>query len=439
MSIRRVSTRVNVQRPRLGIHAGATLASKADPQIYYYKGLSKSYPDAEQRKKIGSIISAGQKHAFHLTDLRATRDQLNKWRNTMKDVEPYYAMKCNDGETIVKDYAKLGAGFDCASTLEMKSALRMGVLPEKIILSNPCKNEEDIRFARTAGVKLMTFDSIEELIKIHEIYPQAQLLLRLSVYDKNAKIPLCFKAGSSENEWDELLQTAKALGLNIRGPMFHVGTGTSVDNSMAYDNGLADCWTIFNKAKKLGMRFDMIDIGGGQSDDYLGEIYETIARWKDKFPSHTKWVGEPGRLFAKPVQTVAVRVIGKKNGNITVDDGVHGSFSCVLQEQQVLSKDIPLNQRGDFTQRPVESGKMYGPTCCGLDEVSNDLQLPKDVQRGDWLVFGGLGAYTQVTRSSFNGMHQSVEKVLDVPEETQEATDLFSRWSLPRFLLSQST
>merc|ERR1712093_871293 len=123
----------------------------------------------------------------------------------------------------------------------------------------------------------------------------------------------------------------------------------------------------------------------------------------------------------------AVKVIGRRNGSVTVDDGVHGSFSNVLQEHQVLSKELPLDQKGDFTGS-VYSTEVFGPTCDGLDVLTKELMVPNDIRRGDWLVFAGMGAYTQVTSSGFNGMVRSAEKVLREEVSTEETPSGYSLW-----------
>ena len=42
-------------------------------------------------------------------------------------------------------------------------------------------------------------------------------------------------------------------------------------------------------------------------------------------------------------------------------------------------------------------------TCDGMDILSKNMGLP-DMELGDWLVFGGMGAYTVGPKSMFNGM-----------------------------------
>jgi ornithine decarboxylase len=47
---------------------------------------------------------------------------------------------------------------------------------------------------------------------------------------------------------------------------------------------------------------------------------------------------------------------------------------------------------------------LYGMTCDGLDVISRSLAMPTEVRIGDWLCFGGMGAYTFGVKTTFNGM-----------------------------------
>ena len=59
-----------------------------------------------------------------------------------------------------------GIGFDCASRAEMSAVLSLDVSPSRIIFANPCKIASHLQYARDQGVKLMTFDSKQELLKV---------------------------------------------------------------------------------------------------------------------------------------------------------------------------------------------------------------------------------------------------------------------------------
>lgn len=66
--------------------------------------------------------------------------------------------------------ALLGASFDCASKAEIQLALSQGATPERIVYANPCKALPELRFAKEAGVRMMTFDNAEELHKLKDHY-----------------------------------------------------------------------------------------------------------------------------------------------------------------------------------------------------------------------------------------------------------------------------
>jgi len=66
----------------------------------------------------------------------------------------------------------LGLGFDCASKHEINlvmSSIKDGdnnTLKDRIIYANPIKSIPDLQYAKSFGVKIMTFDNIHELVKI---------------------------------------------------------------------------------------------------------------------------------------------------------------------------------------------------------------------------------------------------------------------------------
>ena len=89
-----------------------------------------------------------------------------------------------------------GSNFDCAAKEEIRQAMELGVKPENIIYANPCKIDDHLEFARNSGVKLMTVDCVEEVENIAEIHPNAELILRITVDDRNAPDPMSEKFGA---------------------------------------------------------------------------------------------------------------------------------------------------------------------------------------------------------------------------------------------------
>jgi ornithine decarboxylase len=105
----------------------------------------------------------------------------------------------------------------------MKLVLNVVPDPSRIIFSNPCKSDYSIRFAADAGVRMMSFDNLDELDKIKKFYPNAHLLLRIFASDPTALVHLESKYGASLESTKTLLEHAFILKLTVVGVSFHVG------------------------------------------------------------------------------------------------------------------------------------------------------------------------------------------------------------------------
>ena len=57
---------------------------------------------------------------------------------------------------------------------ELSLILDLGVTPDRIIFANPCKMVSHLKFAADKGVSLMTFDTLSELHKTKEYFPEAK-------------------------------------------------------------------------------------------------------------------------------------------------------------------------------------------------------------------------------------------------------------------------
>ncbi|MEJ2022748.1 MAG: type III PLP-dependent enzyme, partial [Maritimibacter sp.] len=58
---------------------------------------------------------------------------------------------------------------------------------------------------------------------------------------------------------------------------------------------------------------------------------------------------------------------------------------------------------GEPRQGPVSQREIYGPTCDSVDRLPDPLPIPGDVAEGDYLIFAGMGAYSNATLTRFNG------------------------------------
>ena len=99
-----------------------------------------------------------------------------------------------------------------------------------------------------------------------------------------------------------------------------------------------------------------------------------------------------------------------------INDSPYHAFNCVLMDA-VSSGNNPDQFNGRVDQQTqtdlppevnMEEAELFGMTCDGMDIIARQIMMPKGVKVGDWLCFGGMGAYTYGPRSRFNGMRSLV-------------------------------
>lgn len=378
-------------------------------------------------QKINEVSLSDDKDAFYVADLGDIVKKHIRWFKALPRVTPFYAVKCNDSKAIVKTLSILGAGFDCASKTEIQLVQSIGVQPERIIYANPCKQVSQIKYAASSGVEKMTFDSEVELMKVARNHPNAKLVLRIATDDSKAVCRLSVKFGATLKTSRLLLERAKELNVDIIGVSFHVGSGCT--DPQTFVQAVSDARFVFDMGAELGFNMHLLDIGGGfpGSEDVklkFEEVTSVINPALDKyFPvdSGVKIIAEPGRYYVASAFTLAVNIIAKKvmlaeqtgsddeddaSNDKTlmyyVNDGVYGSFNCILYDHAHVK---PILQKKPKPDEKFYSSSLWGPTCDGLDRIVERCDLP-ELQVGDWMLFENMGAYTVAASSTFNGFQR---------------------------------
>lgn len=323
----------------------------------------------------------GHRDAFYVVDLAQVARKYAEWTAELPRVRPYYAVKCNDDPRIVETLASLGAGFDCASKGEMSMALGLGVAPRDIIFAHPAKQPSHLQYARKKGVTRMTFDNEDELRKIAREHPGAEAVLRILTDDSHSVCRLGLKFGCPPDKVAPVLRVAKELGVNVVGVSYHVGSGNG--NAASFGDAVREARRAFDVAAEMGFVLKLLDIGGGfpgsemgaeGGADTLAGATADVANPYSKHPSFKSIaavvrgaldthfppstgvtiIAEPGRFFVKSSHVLAVNVVGKRKTedeagagagprwNYYVNDGLYGSFNCVLYDHVTCAPSLVL-------------------------------------------------------------------------------------------------
>jgi ornithine decarboxylase len=323
-----------------------------------------------------------------------------------------YAVKANPSPDLLQILWDSGiTHYDVASIAEVRLVAR--TLPAATLcFMHPVKAEEAVHEAYWKyGCRVFSLDSLEELEKILRATVQdtgenAQdltLCVRLRVSSEHAKYSLASKFGVLPHESKALLfaarQAADALGI-----CFHVGSQAMTPE--AYAQAMERVRAAIVEA---AVTVDVVDVGGGFPSSYPGmeppplELYfDAIERAFESLPisySAELWA-EPGRALCAEYSSLIVRVEKRRGNELFINDGAYGALFdaahigwrfpvTLLREPESTVRDHPFS--------------FYGPTCDDMDHMAGPFLLPADVQAGDYLEIGMLGAYGAAMRTQFNG------------------------------------
>ena len=228
------------------------------------------------------------------------------------------------------------------------------------------------------------------------------------------KLSLRWKSRRAEKEEQldtsalvELLQKAKAAGLDAAGIAFHVGSQTT--SADPYLNALDIAREIFEEAAANGMQLRIMDIGGGfpipepKVRFNLKEMLNQInARLDEDFPGVEIWC-EPGRFICGTAVNLITSVIGvtERGGQpwYFLDDGLYGTFSGVLFDQW----DFKLIS---FKEGEQVAATFAGPSCDSLDIMFRGKMTVRQ-EEGDLILVPICGAYTSASATTFNGFSKA--------------------------------
>lgn len=360
---------------------------------------------------------------FFILNLEDVRQKYEMWREKIPRVVPYYAVKCNDDERVLKLLTNLGTGFDCASKKEFIQMLNLGVDPERIIYAHTAKQVSHLKLAADKGIEKMTFDCAAELVKIKKFYPNAKVVLRIRFDAETSFVNLGPKFGCNPvTEAPKLIQLCKEMEMNLIGISFHVGTATT--DYKVFGDALDAVRELFDYAETLDMKLNFVDIGGG----FMGgnvELFDNIAvtinaALDRNFPSNDiEIISEPGRYFVDTAFSLAAQIILKKkseDGQIYyyINESTYLSF-CYYTDNKKLNYSIIKRSKSQKSSEKRLS-TIWGCTCSSLDKIYSDIEFP-ELEVNDWIIFHNMGAYSKTVSSEFNGFSNNNVYLLEKSEK----------------------
>jgi len=367
--------------------------------------------------KKAKLLSKGMETPFLVLSKKKIEENYTRLSLALENkVSLFYAVKANPISEVIEIIKNIGGGFEVSSADELRLVMNFNVPLNKIFYSTPVKKRSEISYFYKEGINLFVFDNDIEIEKIAQCAPKSQVMLRIQTKNKNSLIDLSLKFGAEPKEALYLLEKARNMGLYPRGICFHVGSQCLSPES--YKEAIKLCHSIFEAAAERGIHLDLLNIGGGFPIGYRKKVPDITTFCKTinealKYYFYGRFdvdvVAEPGRFICADAFTLVTRVIGKsiRNNKIWyyIDDGLYGSFSGRIYDK---GDYLILTEKDGYKVPSV----LAGPTCDSFDIIYEDYELP-DLKIDDLILVPGMGAYTIVSASNFNGFKRAKVVVID--------------------------
>ena len=381
------------------------------------------------KEQIESIIE-NYPTPFHIYDEQAIRENARKllaafsWAPGFKE---YFAVKATPNPHILKILKEEGIGADCSSLPELILSQKAGIVGEDIIFSSNDTPAEEYQGARDIGA-IINLDDIthieylEKHVGLPEIisfrYNPGSLL---QGGNDIIGVPEDAKYGLTREQILSAYKIVQEKGVK----RFALHTMV-MSNELSPDSFIGTAVMMFDLVleiyEKLGIRIEMIDLGGGIGIPYRPEqqavdldyvsqgirkAYEEKIVAKGLHPLNITM--ECGRMITGPYGYLVSTVLHKKEiykNYIGLDacmanlmrPALYGSYHHLT----VMGKEsAPLDHVYDVT----------GSLCENNDKFAVDRNLPK-IDMGDIVVIHDAGAHGHAMGFNYNGKLRSAELLL---------------------------
>ena len=359
-----------------------------------------------------------------------------------------FAVKANGNLAVLQVLERLGAGFDIVSGGELARVLAAGGRASDVVFSGVGKSSDEIAKALTAGVRILSIESGEELERVNAVAlslgHKAPIGIRINP-DVDPNTHPYIATGLRENKFGVPAADAPALyrkanamaGIEVVGIGCHIGS--QLTEVAPFCDAVERVLDVVDVLAQDDIRLSHLDLGGGvgirYSDetppdpkDYVQAILSILKRRNCDLAVTL----EPGRAIAGNAGVLLSSVEYIKSGPekdfVIVDAAMNDLLRPALYQawHEVVRAD-----RGP--DRKMLTCDVVGPVCETGDFIARDRQLA--VAPGDLVAVRSVGAYGFVMASNYNTRPRPAEVMVDgdqlhVVREREQTADLFSAETL---------
>ena len=388
-------------------------------QKYHKKHKTKKYRYTVVKMRLPIDTFKGLITPFFCYDLSLLRNTL-KVINDEIDGYPYivhYALKANANPVILREIVKSGLGADLVSGNEVLAAVDAGFSAGKMAYAGVGKTDREIEVGIDNDIYCFNVESVPEMEVINDIAARkgktAGIAIRVNP-NIDAHTHRYITTGTTDNKFgidipvlDEVISLAMRLPhLHLHGLHFHIGSQiTSLEPFRMLCEKVNE---LVDHYEKLGVNFEMIDVGGGLGVDYENPQQNCIAPFKDFFSvfkqglklRHGQKVHfELGRSIVAQCGALISKVVYVKENSIKKFVILDAGMTDLIRPALYSAHHKIVNLSSQDVKN--ETYDVVGPICESSDVFGIDEMMPI-TRRGDLIAILSAGAYGESMASRYN-------------------------------------
>ncbi len=338
-----------------------------------------------------------------------------------------YAVKANSNLSVVRHFAKLGAGADCVSIGEVRRAFLAGIPKYKIIFSGVGKGDDEIREAIERDILYINLESDGELDRVETIAKEMNAQVRISIRvnpNIDPKTHPYISTGLHANKFGVDINTAKRMYIRAKnsehldpvGIHSHIGSQlTELDPIREASEIVAD---LVRSLQAIDIDLKFFDVGGGLGIKYDAETTIDPYDYGQAILGTLTGlditvVGEPGRFLTANAGYFLTKVMYEKKNDdkrfVIVDGAMNDLIRPSLYNAYHFVEAV--GKEGETSKADV-----VGPVCESGDFLAKDYALPA-LEHDDLLVVHSAGAYGFGMGSNYNTRGRSAEVAVEGGED----------------------
>jgi diaminopimelate decarboxylase len=331
-----------------------------------------------------------------------------------------YSVKASSNVSLLRLFARMGAGFDIVSGGELHRVLSAGADSRKVVFSGVGKSEEEMASALKAGILLFNVESAEELEVLDAVgarlKKQAPFAIRVNP-DIDARTHRYIATGLRTSKFGvpigeavQLYEKSRRMkGVVARGVDCHIGS--QLTDMAPLELAVNKTVQFYRALVAKGFALQLIDIGGGLGIRYAVERppspkqYAAVVRRAVR-GTGAEMILEPGRIIAGNAGVLLTRVLYRKRTPaktfVVMDAGMNDLIRPALYGAHHELRPV-MRRSGRSTVVDV-----VGPVCESSDVLARHRRLVLP-QRGDLWAVMSAGAYGMSMASNYNSRPRPAE------------------------------